>query len=214
MKNKSVFLVLALTIACSATLACLLFSSPRRPTVRIASLRGTAIESSTNATLAPLPGPAASRPASPSGAKTSAGYLEVGFDTLSAFEATVTYEQVSTNPAAPSYAPKLTSPVPNSIKTLDRKEIAVQGFMVPLKENEGRVIEFILLKNQMMCCYGAPPKVNEWIHVRMHGTGIKPLMDQVIKIYGTIHVGEYNENRQMLGLYQLDGDGVGLVPQL
>jgi hypothetical protein len=70
---------------------------------------------------------------------------------------------------------------------------------------EGRVTEFILLKNQMMCCYGKPPVINEWIRVKM-STGVKPAMDQTITVFGTLHVTEYKENSQMLGLYRLDGE--------
>jgi len=32
------------------------------------------------------------------------------------------------------------------------------------------------------------------------------LMDQTITIFGTLHVSEYKENSQMLGLYRLDGE--------
>ena len=213
MKNKLLIPVLVTaTLAIFATRV--LLAPPQPAPIRSASLKGTAIDSTANPAPPVLPGPSTSSVAASSGRKNAAGYLEVGFDTLSGFEATVTYEMVSTNPAAPVYAPKLSSAVPDTIKALDRKEIAVQGFMLPLKEEAGRVGEFVLLKNQMMCCFGAPPKVNEWVHVRIKGQGIKPLMDQVITIYGTIHVGQYNENRTLLGLYQIEGDGVGLTPQL
>jgi len=193
---------------------CLPFGSSKKAAVLNQALRGSAIDSTANSAPTVSPAGTNSSFARSDGAQKAAKYLEVGFDTLAAFDAIVEYEMVNANTNASYYAPKLTTPVPENIKALDRKEVAVQGFMLPLKGDEGRIQEFILLKNQMMCCFGKPPNVNEWVHVRMTGKGIKPLMDQVITIYGTLHVGSYNENRQMLGLYQLDGDGVGLATQL
>jgi len=149
----------------------------------------------------------------PAARKTSAGYLEVGFDQLSGFSASVTYDIVNSNSPAFYYAPRLADEIPDEIKALNGKEVAIQGFMLPLKGEAGRVQEFILLKNQSYCCFGKPPKVNEWVHVRVKGEGLKPLMDQVVTIYGTLQVGEYSENRQMLGIYRLQGDGMAIPRQ-
>jgi hypothetical protein len=135
--------------------------------------------------------------------ETKDGYLQTGFDQLSGFLARVVYEAANSNSMA--FEPRLATPLPDSIKALDGKKVSVPGFMLPLKVQEGRVTEFILLKNQMMCCYGRPPVVNEWIHVKI-SIGVKPAMDQTITIFGTLHVSEYKENAQLLGLYRLDGD--------
>jgi len=138
---------------------------------------------------------------------TKEGYVQAGFDKLSGFPARVVYDLVNSNSPAMSYVPRLATPVPDDIRGLDGKKIAVGGFMLPLKMEEGRVTEFILLKNQAMCCYGRPPNVNEWVHVKM-SKGIKPSMDETITILGILHVSEYKENSQMLGLYRLDGEKV------
>ncbi len=47
----------------------------------------------------------------------------------------------------------------------------------------------------------------------MTGKGVKPLMDRPLTIYGRLHMGEYNENQRMLGLYRLDGEGIFLAAQ-
>lgn len=135
------------------------------------------------------------------------GYLPVGFDKLSAFSATVVYSHADSNAPVLS-GPRVTSQIPDAVRALEGKDVAIEGFMLPLKNRDGRVTEFLLLKNQLMCCFGIPPNLNEWVHVSMSGKGIKPCMDQPITIYGTLHVGEYQENRQMLGIYKLDGDGM------
>jgi len=58
----------------------------------------------------------------------------------------------------------------------------------------------------MMCCYGAMPKVNEWIVVKMNGDGVKPLMDLPITFEGKLRVGEMFENGYLTGVYLLEGD--------
>jgi hypothetical protein len=163
-------------------------------------IRGTPIGS-------PIAGqPVVTLPADATNAPTSEtkdGYLQTGFDKLSGFLARVVFEANSNSPSA--YEPRLATPIPDSIKALDGRKVSVGGFMLPLQVQEGRVTEFILLKNQMMCCYGKPPVINEWIRVKM-STGVKPAMDQTITVFGTLHVTEYKENSQMLGLYRLDGE--------
>ncbi len=59
-----------------------------------------------------------------------------------------------------------------------------------------------------MCCYGVPPKVNEWITVELNGKGVKPVMDQPITVAGVLHVGPIEENGCLAGIYRMDGEKV------
>lgn len=90
------------------------------------------------------------------------------------------------------------------MKALDEKQVATQGFMLPLKMKDGLAVDFLLLKNQTGCCFGGIPAVNEWIQVRTTGKGVKPLMDEPITVFGTLHVGEILENGYLSGIYQMD----------
>jgi hypothetical protein len=156
--------------------------------------------------------PAPTLPANASGSASGSknGYLAVGFDKLSAFPATVIYEIVDSNTPAFYYAPKLTSEIPQDIRALNGKEVAIKGFMLPVKQHERRVTEFILLKNQGMCCFGKAPNVNEWVQVAVEGEGFKAVLDQPVTIYGKLLVGEYRENRHALWIYRLKGEGIAL----
>jgi hypothetical protein len=172
-------------------------------------LRGTPIDSAppTNAAPSASASEQKSQPAPAASTRSSReDYLEIGFDKLSGFTATVTYEVVDADKPGFYYATKLTSPIPDDIKALDGKKVAVKGFMLPLRQEQGLVTEFILLKNQMFCCFGKPPAVNEWVHVRVKGNGLKTLMDQPITISGKLQVGSYKENKTLLGMYQMDGE--------
>jgi hypothetical protein len=59
-----------------------------------------------------------------------------------------------------------------------------------------------------MCCYGVPPKINEWITVQMTGKGVKPVMDQPIAVVGTLYVGPTQENGFLTGIYSMKGEKV------
>jgi hypothetical protein len=123
------------------------------------------------------------------------GYENVGFDRLAAFDYT-----------PPESETAVKDQIPEKIKALDQKKVAVTGFMLPTKMEKGLVKEFLLVKDAMMCCYGAMPKVNEWVVVKMNGAGVKALMDMPITFEGKLRVGEMFENGYLTGVYLLEGD--------
>ncbi len=124
------------------------------------------------------------------------GYENVGFDRLASFS--------YTPPEAEGAKPADQIPAP--IKALDQRKVAVTGFMLPTKMDKGLVTEFLLVKDAMMCCYGAMPKINEWVVVKMMKGGVKPLMDLPITFEGRLRVGEMFENGYLTGVYLLEGD--------
>lgn len=151
-----------------------------------------------------VPAPTGVSSATTVNTKIEGDYAEIGFNQLSAFPVRVVYETV--DPVTLAYAPKILGEIPLTIRALDAKKVAVTGFMLPLKQADGFVTEFLLLKDQSMCCFGLSPKANEWVQVQMKGKGIRSIMDEPIIICGTLHVGEFQHNQQMAGVYRLDGD--------
>lgn len=131
------------------------------------------------------------------------GYEAVGFDRLASFTFTPPdYDPTVANATPPSGADQ----IPVAIKALDQRKVAVTGYMLPTKMDKGLVVEFLLVKDPMMCCYGVMPKINEWVVVKMIGAGVKPLMDVPITFDGKLRVGEMYENGYLTGLYLLEGD--------
>ena len=94
------------------------------------------------------------------------------------------------------------------MKDFGGKRVSLKGFMLPLKVEGGLVTELLIMRDQSMCCYGAVPKINEWVSVKMTGKGVKPIMDQAVTLYGKLHVGEIRENGYLVGIYQMDGEKV------
>lgn len=131
------------------------------------------------------------------------GYLRVGFDQLASYQ----FTPPPYDPSLPADAkpPTGEEQIPAEIKSLNGKKAVVTGFMVPVKIDKGLVTEFLLMRNQMACCYGAVPNMNEWVIVRMQ-KGIQPLMDTPISFYGVLKVGAVFENGYMTGIYELDGE--------
>ena len=81
---------------------------------------------------------------------------------------------------------------------------------IAARREDGKITELLILRDQSMCCYGAVPKINEWVSVRMpEGKGVKPVMDVPITIFGTLKVGEVLENGYLVGIYEMDGHRLG-----
>jgi hypothetical protein len=131
------------------------------------------------------------------------GYERVGFDRLASFA----FTPPEADPAKPDTPPPSgANQIPDKIKALDQQKVAVTGFMLPIKMDGSLVKEFLLVKDPMLCCYGVMPKVNEWIVVKMVGSGVKPLMDIPITFEGKLRVGEMYDNGYLTGLYLLEGE--------
>jgi hypothetical protein len=127
------------------------------------------------------------------------GYLKVGFDRLGSFPFVGDCSTISATAAE--------AQIPGAIKKFNSQKVIVTGFMLPVKmgDNDELTTEFLLLRSQLLCCYGIAPQANEWILVEMP-KGVKPLMDVPISFRGTLHVGAKFENGYLTGIYSLDGE--------
>lgn len=99
------------------------------------------------------------------------------------------------------------SRVPESFLQLDGSQVSLSGFMVPLALDGSEVTDFVLVKNQLLCCYGQAPRMNEWVFVTMQ----KPVtvnVDKPIAVSGTLSVGEDKVASQVLSIYRLQGHTV------
>ena len=130
------------------------------------------------------------------------GYEGITFDKLASFAYEVPLDPV-TNKVELA---KLNAQIPEIIKSLDKKPVAIRGFMLPLKVENGLVTELLIMRDQSMCCFGTVPKINEWINIRMAGDGVQPIMDQAITLMGQLKVGEVLENDYLVGIYEMEGD--------
>lgn len=161
------------------------------------------VRAATNAPAVGLTNAAAADPAAPStnAPAKPGGPMSLGFDKLAGFNYVVPEYTGTTPPPAPD-----TNQIPATVRALDGKTVAVKGFMLPLKVKDGKVQELLLMRDQSMCCFGAVPKINEFLTVKMTGEGTRAVMDQAVTLVGKLKVGEFSENGYLLGIYQLDAD--------
>jgi len=132
------------------------------------------------------------------------GYLDVSFAKLSSYR--YIFPEVDDAEMVPDQ-------IPESIKKLNGKKVAVRGFMLPVRQKNGRITEFLLLKDQSMCCFGTMPGMNEWIHVIMKpGQSCRMVWDIPVTAFGTFEVGEVFENGVLMTIYRLQFDKL-LVPE-
>ena len=145
------------------------------------------------------------KPSAAPAAPKTVEYAPAGFDKLAGynFEMTDDLLMQRTNTAATATAD---AQIPAAIKALNNQRVSVRGFMLPLRVEDGRVTELLIMKDQSMCCYGATPKIHEWVSVTVKGRGVKPVMDVPVTLFGTLRVGEQRENGYLVSIYRMDGE--------
>jgi hypothetical protein len=128
-------------------------------------------------------------------AASPADYQNVTFEELSGFDYAL-YASES----------KQTHPVPEKIRALSGKRIAVDGYMMPLVGESGGAKKFLLLKSQTGCCYGGTPKLNEWIEVTMDaGVVAKYEHFALVTVWGVLEVNPESREGMATGLYKMAG---------
>lgn len=103
-------------------------------------------------------------------------------------------------------AKKKTDRIPEKIWELEGKKVTMQGFMLPYEVVEGKIKSFVLVKNQMACCYGVMPMMNEWLYVTMaDGKNTDFFPDIPIIVTGKFQVGEDVQEGTVVSIYRMQG---------
>jgi hypothetical protein len=133
------------------------------------------------------------------------GCLKLGFDRLDSFK----FIAPEYDPAvdAKGKAPSGDDQIPAGVKAWNGKDAVITGFMLPTKLENGKATEFLIMANQMACCFGTVPNMNDWVIVRMP-QGTEVVQDVPLSFYGRLTVGAIFENGYMTGIYQLDAEGM------
>ena len=126
----------------------------------------------------------------PTAADVDPRYKKLEFDTLKSW----TYIEGKT-------------PIPAFIKALDKKDVEMVGFMMPLTEVKD-ITEFLLVPSLWGCCYGQPPAVNHIVVVRMPKGQTAKFFNDVIRVRGRFNVGETKEGRYLVSLYVLTPESI------
>lgn len=136
-----------------------------------------------------------------------AGFRKVDFRQLTDFSFKITDDVAdsSKNPKAPEAVRDM---IPAGVRALSGQKVSIKGFVVPTRMDDGLAVEFLLMRDQSMCCFGGIPNVNEWISVRATGRGARPVMDQPMVVRGTLRVGDFREGGMLMGIYRMEADEI------
>jgi hypothetical protein len=106
--------------------------------------------------------------------------------------------------------------VPPSVQSLDGQRIAAVGFMLPFDFKQDGTRHFGLLRNQVGCCFGLAPGLNEWIDVDMPSKPAQVYMDTPIMVVGKLVIKPIVEAGNTMGLYHMVAESVTIakIPEL
>jgi hypothetical protein len=137
-------------------------------------------------------------------------YLKLGFDKLSSYKFVAPeYDPLANPKAAP---PTGEEQIPPTVKSWSGRKAVLTGFMLPTKLEGGKAVEFLLMANQMACCYGTVPNMNDWVIVKIP-KGVPIIQDVPISFRGMFRVSATFESGYMTGIYELDAEGPGQVSE-
>ncbi len=132
----------------------------------------------------------------------SSGYQMITYSKLNGFPYQVEWETDGLAFDFSAYA----SRVPRDVRNLSQKNVAIEGFMVPTVVNEQNMVqEFLLMPDQLSCCFGQAPEANGWVVVRSE-EGVDVAMDRVIRVLGNLTVEERWDEEFFVGLYHVQCD--------
>ena len=131
-------------------------------------------------------------------------YKSIAFRDLTGFEYSVEWERDGKEFDFSAYAQR----VPKKLRKISNTKVAIEGFMIPTIVDENNELkEFLLLPDQMSCCFGQTPEANGWIVVSAE-QGAEVMMDRIIRITGELTVEERWDEEFFVGLYHIVCDEI------
>ncbi len=129
----------------------------------------------------------------------SSGYEALKYSVLTTFPYEIQWESDGLDYDFSSYSAR----VPKEVRSLSGTQVAIEGFMVPTVVDEDNLVkEFLLMPDQLSCCFGQAPEANGWVVARSE-SGVEVTMDRVIRILGRLTVEERWDEEFFVGLYHL-----------
>ena len=100
------------------------------------------------------------------------------------------------------------SKLPEHIRELNGQEVAVSGYVVPIEFREEKVSGLILVRNQLLCCYGEEPKLNEWVLVEVDPP-VDMVTDVPVTFFGEFEASPDEEEGMVISLYRMRASEMG-----
>jgi hypothetical protein len=127
------------------------------------------------------------------------GYQTIDFNALSNYDYELP-DPLDPSPTQPRNA------IPDTVKALNGRQVAIEGFMLPLDLTPAGVSQFLLNASIDMCYFGAPVRMNEWILVTMKDGKRAQFTHLALTVKGRLEVGEAIKNGRVTSLYRIQAD--------
>jgi hypothetical protein len=100
--------------------------------------------------------------------------------------------------------------VPAEIRALDGKLVALGGYMIPVEWDDAEVLEFMLVRDLLACCFGGAPQPDEWVQVRMEkGRGAHYHPFRAVIVHGRLKIsGLADATGYAIGCYSMSATKV------
>jgi hypothetical protein len=138
-------------------------------------------------------------------------YLALSFDQLSAYRLRIRYvvDEAGNMKLA---SQTVGSQIPAVIAGLSGQKVALTGIMYPVEVDGegGKVTRFMLLQAVPGCLYCQPPALNEWVDVS--ASPAVAATDKPVVVFGTLEVGEHQEEGVVASVYRMSCAALGTVP--
>lgn len=123
-------------------------------------------------------------------------HVRLSFSSLSGFE----------------YRPGMAkSELPAVVRRAEGREVAIDGYMLPIDVNGDGVSRFLLNASYDVCIRGmvagAP---HQWVAVDMADGRLAPVTHMPIVVFGRLDIGEQRRNGRVMSMYRLRADKVAL----
>lgn len=96
---------------------------------------------------------------------------------------------------------------PEQIAKLDDQPVEITGYMIPVEWQRREVVEFMLVRDLLACCFGGAPQPDEWLHVSMkEGEGSPYFPFVPVEVEGKLEiVGIDDGHGYAAGCFRLQG---------
>ncbi len=100
------------------------------------------------------------------------------------------------------------STAPSPARALDKKTVAIPGFMVPLEDDADQVTEFLLVPFAGACIHVPPPPPNQMVYIKLrNGRHANMSFTEPIVVTGQLHVATVQSPYGDVS-FNMDGDSV------
>ncbi len=97
--------------------------------------------------------------------------------------------------------------LPQAIEDLSGQKISIGGYMLPSFQQRD-IKQFVLVRDNMECCFGPGAALYDCILIEMDGRGVDFTVRPVV-VEGTFTIKEYkDDNGKHLAIYHMQGTGV------